>query len=90
MNFVYNYAGRPFQNQLVKPQVVLYNRLANMFTNRSSSGSERIEAVGKAVDLYQSCMDAAAIERLGATPLLNLIRDSLGKCHAYMHECNLN
>ena len=43
-----------------------------------NGNSGELEAVGKAFDLYRSCMDAAAIESLGATPLLNLIRDSLG------------
>ena len=37
-----------------------------------------IEAVGKAFDLYRSCMDSTTIESLGATPLLNLIQDTLG------------
>jgi predicted metalloendopeptidase len=83
------HTGRDVQNQLVKPQLTVYDRLANMFANGNSSDSG-VEAVGKAFDLYRSCMDAAAIESLGATPLLNLIRDSLGTTHAYMHECNLN
>ena len=44
----------------------------------NGNNSRGVEAVGKAFDLYRSCMDDATIERLGATPLLNLIRDSLG------------
>ena len=52
-----------------------------MIANGNSGG---LEAVGKAFDLYRSCMDAAAIESLGATPLLNFTRDSLGKL---IHAC---
>ena len=72
------------QNQLVKPQLNVYQRLANLIVNVNNSGG--VEAVGKAFDLYRSCMDDATIERLGATPLLNLIRDTLGT----LPECNFN
>ena len=78
------HTGREVQNQLVKPQITLYQRLANMIVNGNNSGG--VEAVGKAFDLYRSCMDDATIERLGATPLLNLIRNTLGT----LHECNFN
>ena len=44
----------------------------------ASGDNGGVEAVGKAFDLYQSCMDVATIESLGATPLLTLIRETLG------------
>lgn len=84
--YLYYNAGRPVQNQLLKPQLTIYQRLANMIMN-GGNGSREIEAVGKVFNLYRSCMDEAAIERLGAAPLLNLIRDSLGTSHARIHEC---
>ena len=84
------YAGREVQNQLVKPQLTVYDRLANMIVNGNSGDSEGVEALGKAVNLYRSCMDAATVESLGATPLLNLTRDSLSPLHACIQECNLN
>ena len=63
------------QNEFFKLQITLYQRLANMIASGDDGG---VEAVGKAFDLYRSCMDAATIENLGVTPLLNVIRDSLG------------
>ena len=80
MNYDYSinvHAGRDLQNQLVKPQLTIYQRLANMITN-GGNNSQRLEATRKAFDVYRSCMDAAAIESRGATPLLNLIRNRLG------------
>ena len=53
----------------------IFQRLADIVANGDDGG---VEAVGKAFDLYRSCMDEATIESLGATPLLNLIRDTLG------------
>ena len=67
------YAGSEVQNQLVKPQITLYQRLASILASYSG-----VEAVGKAFDLYQSCMDAATIDRLGIIPVFNVIRDTLG------------
>ena len=78
------HAGAVVQNQLRKPQMTVYERLANIIMNGNNSGG--VEAVAKAFDVYRSCMDGATIERLGATPLLNLIRDSLGA----LHKCNFN
>ena len=69
------YTGGQVQNEFVKLQITLYQRLANMIVSGDDGG---VEAVGKAFDLYRSCMDAATIENLGVTPLLNVIRDSLG------------
>ena len=73
MNALCVHAGRDVQNQLIKPQITLYQRLADIIANDGG-----VEAVGKAFDLYRSCMDAATIENLGITPLLNVIRDTLG------------
>jgi predicted metalloendopeptidase len=53
----------------------IFQRLADVVASGDDGG---VEAVGKAFDLYRSCMDAATIESLGATPLLNLIQDRLG------------
>ena len=69
------YADERVQSQLLKPQTPIFQRLADIATSGDDGG---VEAVGKAFELYRSCMDAATIESLGATPLLNLIRDTLG------------
>ena len=69
------YAGDTVLNQLSKLGDAIFLRLADIIESGDDGG---VEAVGKAFDLYQSCMDAATIEYLGATPLLNLIRDTLG------------
>ena len=63
------------QSELTKLGSHTVQRLAKIIASGDDGG---VEAVGKAFDLYSSCMDAATIESLGATPLLNLIRDSLG------------
>ena len=39
-----------------------------------------------AFDLYRSCMNSSGIERLGAKPLLDVIRNTLGTLAA-MHAC---
>ena len=69
------YADKKVQSQLSKLQSPIFQRLADIAASGDDGG---VEAVGKAFDLYLSCMDAATIESLGATPLLNLIRDTLG------------
>ena len=60
------------QNKLDSP---IFQRLADIIASGDDGG---VEAVGKAIDFYQSCTDNATIESLGATPLLNLIQDTLG------------
>lgn len=65
--------GGKVQNPLVKSQITLYQRMADILGSYSG-----VEAVGKAFNLYQSCMDAATIDGLGATPVVNVIRDKLG------------
>ena len=83
MHLYFYYIGGQLQNEFVNLQVTLYQRLADVIANGDDGG---VEAVGKAFDLYQSCMDAATIENLGVTPLLDVIRNSLGT----LHECNFN
>ena len=73
------HADRRVQNQFLKPQGAIYQRLADIVKIGDDSG---VEAVGKAFDLYRSCMDAATIESLGVTPLLNVIRNFTGTLHA--------
>ena len=60
LKFVHVHVGSDGQNQLIKPQRTIYQRLANIVANDS-----RVEAVRKAFDLYQSCMDAATIDKVG-------------------------
>ena len=69
------HAGMIKQNQLSKPQSPIYQRLADMVAIGDDGG---VEAVGKAFDLYRSCMDDTTIESLGAIPLLKLIQNTLG------------
>ena len=69
------HADRIKQNQLSKPQSPIYQRLADMVAIGDDGG---VEAVGKAFDLYRSCMDDTTIEGLGVNPLLDVFEDSLG------------
>ena len=69
------YAGDTVLDQLSQLENAIFSRLADIIESGDDGG---VEAVGKAFDLYQSCMDTATIKNLGATPLLNLIRDTLG------------
>ena len=73
------HAGLTAQTQLLKPQSPIYQRLADIAEIGDDGG---VEAVRKAFDLYQSCMDADTIENLGVTPLLSVIRDFAGTLHA--------
>ena len=63
------------QNPLTELGTPIFQRLADIIANGDDGG---VEAVGKAFDLFRSCVDDDTIESLGATPLLNLIRDLLG------------
>ena len=69
------HADRIKQNQLSKPQSPIYQRLADMVAIGDDGG---VEAVGKAFDLYRSCMNDTTIESLGVNPLLDVLEDSLG------------
>ena len=68
-------ADEDVQNQLNKLNSPISQRLADIIASGDDGG---VEAVRKAIDFYQSCMDNTTIESLGATPLLNLIQDTLG------------
>ena len=69
------FAGEQVQSQLFKLQSPIFQRLAGVIESGDDGG---VEAVGKAFDLYRSCMDDTTIESLGAIPLLKLIQNTLG------------
>ena len=72
--------------QLSKPQTPIYQKLAALAKKGYDGGTE---AVRKAFYLYRSCMDEAAIEDLGVTPLRNLIAERLGMPSETSITCEL-
>ena len=44
-----------------------------------------VEAVGKALRLYQSCINNTVVDSLGAAPLLDVIRTQIGRPECTPH-----
>ena len=69
-----HFVGGQVQNQFSELQITIFQKLGKIIESGNDGG---VEAVRKVIDLYQSCMDAATVDSLGATPLLDLI-ETLG------------